>query len=183
VDDDELNVINQYPFGSDGKVLFGRKPLDQHVVASIGNRYSVHPNPHTHNMQPHRHTITVTDINGSGSYVDGAMRNILGEAILDIERLVLALCKHKPLTEEAILEIAKRWQVSVEQQIPYPTFYCDDCGEGVPANKACFVGSLPIAVSSAGVGQSATLCMDCFEEVEPHIPKIHSSIIGNGVSK
>lgn len=210
MDDDELNVSNQYHFDPDGHLVCGPKPMGPPIWSmpfpSEGGTAPLTPSgDHTHTVNSGNHTHTVKqpsafmsevlrqqaeqlaaqgfksaadtydEVSGKdGSfrvpYVDTHTRRLLSAALLDMERLIQALWDKHPLPKEEVFEIARRWQVPVEK-VPYPTAYCDDCGEGVPSNKACFVGSLPIPVSSAGVGQSATLCLDCFEEVEPHLPK------------
>jgi hypothetical protein len=40
--------------------------------------------------------------------------------------------------------------------------YCDNCGEPIPEGWGCFFGATTVAVSSANVGESVSLCEACF---------------------
>lgn len=39
--------------------------------------------------------------------------------------------------------------------------WCDDCAEVVVPGTGVFIGELPVAVASANVGESASLCRPC----------------------
>lgn len=46
--------------------------------------------------------------------------------------------------------------------------YCDNCGEPQATNMMHHVDRLPVAVASANIGESASLCGDCSAELMPH---------------
>lgn len=43
--------------------------------------------------------------------------------------------------------------------------YCDNCGEDVIGQEYCIIENLPVAIESANVGESATLCEPCYNAV------------------
>ena len=43
------------------------------------------------------------------------------------------------------------------------TIFCDNCAEGLTSYEICPVESLPVSVDSANAGESAQLCISCYE--------------------
>ena len=43
------------------------------------------------------------------------------------------------------------------------TIFCDNCAEGLTSYEICPVESLPVSIDSANAGESAQLCISCYE--------------------